>query len=65
MGLLGIKKVNLLTNNPDKILGLEKNGIMVIKRIPLIIKPNPCNKYYLDTKESRMGHQLSEEKLEN
>lgn len=62
---LGIKKVKLLTNNPDKIIGLEKNGIMVMERIPLIIQPNPCNKYYLDTKESRMGHQLSEEKLEN
>lgn len=62
---LGIKKVKLLTNNPDKIIGLEKNGIMVVERIPLIIQPNPCNKYYLDTKESRMGHQLSEEKLEN
>lgn len=62
---LSIKKVKLLTNNPDKIIGLEKNGIMVMERIPLIIQPNPCNKYYLDTKESRMGHQLSEEKLEN
>lgn len=62
---LGIKKVKLLTNNPDKIIGLEKNGILVVERIPLIIQPNPCNKYYLDTKESRMGHQLSEEKLEN
>jgi len=62
---LGIKKVKLLTNNPDKILGLEKNGIVVMERISLIIKPNPCNKYYLDTKESLMGHQFSEKKLEN
>ncbi|MCL5130321.1 GTP cyclohydrolase II [Algibacter sp. L4_22] len=62
---LGVKKVNLLTNNPDKIIGLEKSGIQVVKRVPLIIKANSFNKYYLDTKEAHMGHQLSEEKLEN
>ncbi len=65
LDLLGVKKVKLLTNNPYKILGLEKNGIMVMERISLIIQSNPYNKYYLDTKESLMGHQLSEEKLEN
>ncbi|WP_158851054.1 GTP cyclohydrolase II [Algibacter sp. L1A34] len=63
--ILGVKKVNLLTNNPDKIIGLEKSGIQVVKRVPLIIKSNSFNKYYLDTKEAHMGHQLSEEKLEN
>jgi len=62
---LGVKKLKLLTNNPDKILGLEQNGIQVIKRIPLIVQSNPFNKYYLDTKEIHMGHQLSVEKPEN
>ncbi len=61
---LGIKKVKLLTNNPDKIIGLEQNGIQVVTKIPLIIPSNPYNKSYLNTKEIRMGHQLSEEKLE-
>lgn len=61
---LGVKKVKLLTNNPDKILGLEQNGIQVVKRIPIIIQSNPCNTDYLNTKEIRMGHLLSEEKLE-
>jgi 3,4-dihydroxy 2-butanone 4-phosphate synthase/GTP cyclohydrolase II len=65
LSALSIKQVKLLTNNPDKILGLEQNGIQVVKRIPLIIQSNPFNKYYLDTKEIYMGHQLSEEKLEN
>lgn len=65
LSTLGINKVKLLTNNPDKILGLEQNGIQVVKRIPLIIDSNPFNKYYLHTKEIYMGHQLSEEKLEN
>jgi len=61
---LGVKKVKLLTNNIDKILGLEQNGIQVVKRIPLIIHSNPFNMDYLDTKKIRMGHLLSEEKSE-
>lgn len=61
---LGIRKLNLLTNNPEKILGLEQNGIQVVNRMPLIIESNPFNKYYLDTKEIHMGHQLSDEKPE-
>jgi len=65
LSALGIKKVKLLTNNPDKIFGLEQNGIQVVKRIPLIIQSNPFNRYYLDTKEIRMGHRLSEQKPEN
>jgi len=62
---LHIDKVNLLTNNPDKILKLEENGIQVIKRIPIIIESNPFNKSYLKTKEIQMGHQLSEGNPEN
>jgi len=62
---LNINKVNLLTNNPDKIYGLEENGIQVVKRIPIIIQSNPFNKSYLETKEIQMGHQLSEEKPKN
>ncbi|CAH8283593.1 GTP cyclohydrolase II [Mariniflexile fucanivorans] len=62
LSVLGIKKIKLLTNNPDKIIRLEKNGIEVVKRIPIIIPSNPYNKYYLNTKEVQMGHQLSEEK---
>ncbi len=65
LSFLGINKVNLLTNNPDKILGLEQNNIQVINRIPLIVESNPFNKHYLNTKEIRMGHQLSEEKTKN
>ena len=56
----GIKKVNLITNNPDKIVGLEQNGIQVVKRISQVIAPNPFNKCYLDTKETRMGHLFGE-----
>ncbi|MDP5106028.1 MAG: GTP cyclohydrolase II, partial [Polaribacter sp.] len=59
---LNIQKVNLLTNNPDKIIGVEENGIQVAERIPIIIPSNAFNKEYLDTKKNQMGHQLSEEK---
>ena len=62
---LGVEKLELLTNNPDKIQGLEQYGIEVVKRIPLIIKSNPFNKHYLNTKENHMGHQLSEKNREN
>lgn len=64
LNALGIKKVRLLTNNPEKIEGLEQNGIHVVNRIPLIIKSNKFNIDYLDTKQLRMGHLLNDEKLE-
>lgn len=56
--LLGIDKVNLLTNNPLKVEGLEKAGIKVAKRLPLAIKANPHNAHYLTTKRDRTGHKL-------
>ncbi|WP_372745790.1 GTP cyclohydrolase II [Lutibacter sp.] len=65
LSTLGIKKVKLITNNPDKIIGLEQSGIRVVKRVPLIVQFNPFNKYYLETKEMHMGHQLKIEKTEN
>ncbi|MGJ8550824.1 GTP cyclohydrolase II [Winogradskyella wichelsiae] len=62
---IGVKQVDLLTNNPDKIIGLEQSGVKVVKRVSLIIPSNPFNKYYLETKENFMGHQLTENKIEN
>ncbi|MCL2009559.1 MAG: bifunctional 3,4-dihydroxy-2-butanone-4-phosphate synthase/GTP cyclohydrolase II [Synergistaceae bacterium] len=53
---LGLKKIRLLTNNPQKIIGLEGHGIEITGRVPLVIEPNEFNKGYMDTKESRMGH---------
>jgi GTP cyclohydrolase II len=54
--LLNIKSVALLTNNPEKIEGLKKEGIQVTKRIPLVIEANRHNREYLKTKRKRMGH---------
>lgn len=57
--LLGINKVKLLTNNPEKINGLEQNGIQVVKRIPLTVNTNKHNITYLNTKQERMHHLLN------
>jgi 3,4-dihydroxy 2-butanone 4-phosphate synthase/GTP cyclohydrolase II len=54
--MLGVNKVKLLTNNPEKISGLEIENIMVEKRIPLIIDANKYNKKYLNTKRLKMNH---------
>ena len=53
---LGISRVKLLTNNPEKIDDLNKSHIDVVARIPLIIEPNEENRDYLKTKEASMGH---------
>ncbi|MCI0500824.1 MAG: GTP cyclohydrolase II [Epsilonproteobacteria bacterium] len=55
---LGIKKVKLITNNPQKLDFLQKNGIEIIERIPSITKINKFNKSYLQTKKDTMGHYL-------
>ena len=57
---LGVKKIRLLTNNPRKIEGMEKYGIEIIERIPLITAPNTKNKGYLRTKKEKLGHFLEE-----
>ena len=56
--ILGIVSVRLLTNNPAKIAGLEREGITVTGRIPVIAHSNPVNRNYLATKRSRFDHLL-------
>ena len=56
---LGLGKVRLISNNPVKRAGLEGYGIRIVETIPLIIKPNPHNKFYLETKARKMGHDLT------
>ncbi len=55
---LGVRKINLLTNNPKKIIGLSGYGLKIMKRIPIEIKPNKINKEYLKTKKEKLGHLL-------
>jgi len=58
LDLLGIGEVRLLTNNPNKVAGLEAAGIRVKERLPIILPANPHNERYLATKRDRTGHQL-------
>ena len=53
-----LHSIKLLTNNPDKIEFLEKNNITVSERIPILTKPTPYDKFYLETKKIRMRHQI-------
>ncbi|TYQ16078.1 UNVERIFIED_CONTAM: 3,4-dihydroxy 2-butanone 4-phosphate synthase/GTP cyclohydrolase II [Acetivibrio alkalicellulosi] len=55
---LGIKKIKLLTNNPKKLVGLSGHGLEIVDRVPLQIKENEVNEFYLRTKKEKMGHLL-------
>ena len=58
LGLLGVRKMRLLTNNPVKRVGLEAYGLEIAENVPIEITPNPYNERYLQTKKERMGHTL-------
>ena len=55
---LGVKKINLLTNNPKKIIGLKGYGLEIANRISIEITPNVNNEKYLRTKRDKMGHMI-------
>jgi 3,4-dihydroxy 2-butanone 4-phosphate synthase/GTP cyclohydrolase II len=55
---LGVKSIALITNNKDKINGLQEFGIKVVERIPLTTEPTEYNKKYLETKKNKMKHLL-------
>ena len=52
----GIKKIQLLTNNPTKIESLK--NIEITKRVPIVMDSNPFNEKYLEVKKTQMGHLL-------
>lgn len=55
---IGVKSLNLLTNNPDKVYQLKDYGISIRKRVPIEIEANMYDLFYLQTKRARMGHLL-------
>ncbi len=56
---LGVASVKLMTNNPEKVLQLQNNGIVVVERVPIIPqKINKHNRKYLETKQKKMDHYL-------
>src|SRR5213076_2110082 len=55
----GIDAVRLMTNNPRKIAALDKHGIKVAERVPLLVNRNTYNDKYLDTKQAKLGHLMT------
>jgi 3,4-dihydroxy 2-butanone 4-phosphate synthase / GTP cyclohydrolase II len=55
---IGVTKMRLITNNPVKRIGLEAYGLHIVENIPMEIKPNEYNAFYMRTKKERMGHIL-------
>ena len=55
---IGVSDVCLLSNNPDKAEQLEKYGISVVERMPLVVGVGSSNRDYLQTKVERMGHKI-------
>ena len=57
---LGVKELRLITNNPSKIYGLKGFGMDIIERVPVQIKSNAVDAFYLKTKKNKMNHILDE-----
>lgn len=55
---LGVKKMQLMTNNPHKVKGLSGYGLEIVEQIPLQTTPNCYNQNYLQTKRNKLGHLL-------
>lgn len=53
---LGVKSLRLLTNNPDKVYGLEGFGLKINERVPIEITPQQYDFKYMKTKQEKMGH---------
>lgn len=56
---LGLCKVKVISNNPDKLAALERAGLKIAERIPIEVHSNPPAAHYLRIKKEKMGHILS------
>ncbi|HTC64417.1 MAG TPA: GTP cyclohydrolase II [Candidatus Saccharimonadales bacterium] len=56
--LLGVRRVRLLSNNPDKVQQLEKSGIKVVERVPCRPRTTLTSRTYMETKRTKLGHLL-------
>lgn len=53
---LGVRRLELMSNNPKKLAGLQGYGLEIAAQVPLVVAPNQHNQKYLDTKREKMGH---------
>ena len=53
---LGVTRVRLLSNNPDKVEALERAGVHVVERVPCEVTPSPQAEEYVRTKKEKLGH---------
>jgi GTP cyclohydrolase II len=53
---LGVTRVRLLSNNPEKVNALERAGVQVVERVPCEVTPSPHAEDYLKTKKEKLGH---------
>ena len=53
-----VRALKLMTNNPRKIDAMEKLGVAVTERVPLLVNRNAFNNAYLNTKEAKLGHMM-------
>ncbi|NDC41929.1 MAG: bifunctional 3,4-dihydroxy-2-butanone-4-phosphate synthase/GTP cyclohydrolase II [Chitinophagia bacterium] len=55
---LGVTKLKLMTNNPRKRAGLQGYGLEIVENVPIEVAANPHNKFYLETKRDKLGHNI-------
>jgi GTP cyclohydrolase II len=61
LGSLHVASISILTNNPEKLEDLQRHGVKIVRRIPLVVAPTSQNREYLETKRRKMGHLLDYE----
>ena len=56
---LGLRRIRLISNNPEKIRTVKKSGLEIVERVPLVVKFHSSLARYLKTKRARMGHLIN------
>ncbi len=56
LGSLHVRSIQILTNNPAKVEDLQRHGVKIVRRVPVVVPPNRYNLPYLETKRKRLGH---------
>jgi len=65
LGSLHVESIRIMTNNPAKVRDLERHGVEIVDRIPVVVPPNARNIGYLETKARKMGHLLDLEQTDD